>query len=168
MGGLRRTGFFSGAFAAAALAALGGCRGEPPVTQPIAFNHAVHMTKDTECTTCHEHVESSAYATLPSNDVCMGCHEDPNGKDPEEPKVRTLAAKGPIPWVQVNRLVGHVYFSHAEHVTQGKLECKQCHGDMAKAARPVTESQIKGLTMSACMRCHAEHQVRDDCLTCHK
>ncbi len=150
-----------------AAATLVACRPEP-VAQPIAFDHALHMAKDTECTTCHEHVDSSPYATLPSNDVCMNCHDEPNGKSPEEPKVRELAAKGPIPWVQVNRLPGHVYFSHAAHVTRGKLDCKQCHGDMAKASAPVTRSQIAALTMSACRQCHLDRGVRNDCLTCHK
>ena len=78
--------------AANLLAALSACRSEPaPVVQPIAFDHALHMKKDMECATCHEHADTSIYATLPSNDVCMGCHDEPNGKNPEEPKVRELA-----------------------------------------------------------------------------
>jgi hypothetical protein len=155
--------------AANLLAGLSACRSEPaPVVQPIAFDHALHMKKDMECATCHEHADTSIYATLPSNDVCMGCHDEPNGKNPEEPKVRELAAKGPIPWVQVNHLAGNVYFSHAAHVTLGKMECKVCHGDMAQRSRPVDEPQIAWLTMGACEKCHEERHARNECLTCHK
>ena len=157
--------------AATALCAAGaaGCAPTPPpATQPIAFSHQIHMAKDMDCSTCHEHADTSDYATLPSNGVCLDCHQDPVGKNPEEPKVRLLAAKGPIPWVQVNRLPGHVYFSHRAHVTWGKVECQHCHGDMAKASQPVTQTQIASLDMNACMRCHQKDHAHDDCLTCHK
>jgi hypothetical protein len=153
------------------MAAIGGlARAElgGNAVQPIAFSHKVHMEQQMDCATCHEHVERSPKATLPSNDICLGCHEDPRGKNPEEPKVRELAAQGPIPWVRVNRLPGHVYFSHRAHVTWGKLDCTQCHGNMAEATAPVTQSQIGHLTMSTCIGCHKERQVRTDCVTCHK
>jgi menaquinone reductase, multiheme cytochrome c subunit len=167
MGGLRCGG--AGAFAIlGVLGAVGCSSGNAPVKQPIAFNHAIHMTKDTECISCHSNVETSPYATLPSNDVCMGCHDQPSGKSPEEPKVRELNAKGPIPWIQVNREPGHVYFSHQAHVTWGKLKCEECHGDMAKQTEPVTTSQVQNLTMSVCMDCHRKMHARNDCLICHK
>jgi len=35
---------------------------------------------------------------------------------------------GPIPWVRIHNLPDHVYFSHKQHVTVGKLECKDCLG----------------------------------------
>jgi len=43
--------------------------------------------------------------------------------------------QGPIEWIRVHNLPDHVYFSHAQHVTVGKLECQQCHG-------PVEEMDI--------------------------
>lgn len=137
--------------------------------QPIAFNHKLHMAQDMECTTCHEGADSAAHARLPGNDVCMGCHNDPLGKSAEEPRVRELAAKKrEIPWARMNRLVGHVYFSHRAHVKWGKIECEACHGDMRSATTPVRSSQIGRLTMSTCIACHRQMQARTDCLTCHK
>lgn len=138
-------------------------------TQPIQFSHKIHAEKDLECTSCHEGAETQSSATLPPMDTCMGCHGRAKGKNPEEPKVREFADKpGWIPWVQVNQLPGHVYFSHRAHVVWGKLDCKECHGDMAKADLPVTVSQIGSLSMRRCEGCHREKHASNDCVTCHK
>jgi c(7)-type cytochrome triheme protein len=91
-------------------------------------------------------------------------------KKPEEKRVRTeyWDAGREMAWVRVNRLPGTVYFSHAAHVAYGKMDCRECHGDMAQAAEPVTSSQIEGLDMGRCMACHRERSVGADCFTCHK
>src|ERR1035437_1156296 len=83
----------------AAIAALAFVPGKDKVSQPIAFSHKIHVAKDIDCSYCHEHVENSPKATLPSKQVCLGCHQKALGQNPEEPKVRALAAQGPIPWV---------------------------------------------------------------------
>lgn len=91
-------------------------------------------------------------------------------KKPEEARVRKeyWDAGKEMVWTRVNRLTGNVYFSHAAHVKYGKLDCKECHGDMAQATAPVSHSQIESLTMSRCMGCHIERSVGHDCFTCHK
>ncbi len=154
------------AFVALGSVACARARGE--VAQPIKFNHQIHVSKEIECDTCHEHAEESLYAGIPRNDVCLGCHTSQLGKDPEEGRFLALAARGPIPWIRVNRLPGHVYFSHQAHVAFGDMDCKGCHGDMAQRTAPVGRSQIENLTMSACIACHEQKHARSDCLTCHK
>lgn len=142
----------------------------PKSSQPIRFSHRVHMhLGDIECTTCHVSADRGPYATIPTSSTCIGCHGEQRSKDPEEGKVRAFAAAGQgIPWIQMNRLPGHVYFDHRAHVRWGKLQCAECHGDMASAEEPVTKSQIGSLKMKRCVGCHVERHVRADCTTCHK
>jgi menaquinone reductase, multiheme cytochrome c subunit len=138
------------------------------VRQPIAFDHARHA-KDLTCLDCHKAAESTPYASLPKNATCRLCHEEAKGDSAEEKHVREYLEKNQeIPWIRVNRLPGHVYFSHAMHVKLGKLDCSECHGNMAQATEPVTASQIDRLTMRRCMECHAERGATNDCLACHK
>jgi hypothetical protein len=143
-----------------------------PVVQPLSFNHKRHSEADVglSCKDCHKKAYDSPYATLPKWTVCKQCHEDVKGSSAEEAKLRDvyIKEKKEIPWIQVNRVVGHVYFSHAAHVKYGKMDCSECHGDMKSATEPVTVSQIGNLTMSACMKCHEERKASNDCLTCHK
>lgn len=140
-----------------------------PVVQPIAFNHKRHMEEDMSCTDCHKTVDKSPYAGFPTVEACMLCHAEAKGEHPDEPKVREYAEAGKeIPWVQVNRMEGHVYFYHAAHVNYAKMDCKECHGDMKERTEPVTSSQVSHLTMNQCMSCHAEKHVSNDCLKCHK
>ena len=91
------------------------------------------------------------------------------GTHPDEPRLRAFAAReGAIPWVQVNRLPGHVFFSHAAHVADAGLACADCHGDLARATDPVARPQIGHLSMERCEACHQESGARLDCLTCHQ
>lgn len=141
----------------------------PEVVQPIAFDHARHAQEELACLQCHENAETSPHASLPRISACMLCHNEAKGEHPDEPRIREYAEKKePIPWRQVNRLPGHVYFSHAMHVKLGKMDCAECHGDMAKLDKPPASSQIDHLTMSRCMECHAERGATNDCLACHK
>lgn len=167
---LRRVGWL----AAAAVLLAGGAAlaAFPPdsrAVQPIQFDHKLHVSQDMTCDTCHEQVEKGARATLPSVDDCMGCHADAQGSSPEEPKVRRYADEGEqIPWVRVNRMPGHVYFPHRNHVKLAKLDCAVCHGDMKNASSPPPRSQVAGLSMRKCMRCHTERGVSNDCIGCHE
>ncbi len=167
--GVRQWELFS-AWCGLALLSLVSCdsRAEAAV-QPMAFSHAVHAEQDTTCVDCHIGSEEGQYATIPTLNTCLLCHEEPQGEDVNEPLVREYAERDePIPWVQVNRVVGHVYFSHAPHVVRGELDCKVCHGEMTTIDEPVTESQIDWMTMDACMDCHTKEKVSNDCLLCHK
>ncbi len=59
--------------------------------------------------------------------------------------------QGPIEWVRVHNLPDHVYFSHEQHVTAGKLECQTCHGTVEEME--VLE-QHAPLSMGWCINCH--------------
>ena len=135
----------------------------------MGFSHAVHHEQDTACVDCHVGSEEGPYATIPGLKTCLLCHEEAQGEEPDEALIREYAERDePIPWLQANHVVGHVYFSHAPHVVAGEMDCAECHGDMTTLDEPVRQSQIEGLTMGACMGCHEERQVSNDCLLCHK
>ena len=64
--------------------------------------------------------------------------------------------QGPIEWIRIHNLPDHVYFSHAQHVTVGKLECQQCHG---KVEEMETVRQYSTLSMGWCVNCHRQTEV---------
>lgn len=139
------------------------------VAQPMAFSHAKHHEEEISCTECHIRAEEGQYATTPRIATCMLCHDEPKGESGKDQQVRDFAERGEeIPWVRVNRVEGHVYFSHAVHMVGGAMECADCHGDMTTIDEPVTSSQVDWLTMGACMDCHEQRGATNDCLACHK
>ena len=139
-----------------------------PAEQPIEYNHAIHVESGLECTDCHTGAQDQERATLPSLDACLLCHSEPLRESPEEEKIRTLAAAGlEVPWVQLTRVPSHVYFSHRRHVALGELECSQCHGPMETLSRP-PERPFRRLDMDACMECHQQRSIRNDCNDCHR
>ena len=155
----------------------------PGLEQPLPFNHALHAEQDLACVDCHQGVERGRYATLPSLAACQLCHEAEDLEPAEEPGVedeehakrqadlgiaRYAEELGYIPWVVVNRTVGHVYFSHEAHVVYGELACAECHGDVAARTEPVRSPDIGHLTMERCMECHSERGAANSCLVCHQ
>ncbi len=144
--------------------------GRAEVKQPLAFDHQAHIkAEELECTDCHRFAAKGVHASLPKMKDCADCHSQPQGKNPDEPKVREYEEEGrEIQWVTVNKLPGHVYFSHRAHVGFAEMKCWDCHQDMRKVSKPVTKSDIGYLTMSKCMECHKEKNVKQDCATCHK
>ncbi len=157
--------------------------------QPIKYSHELHAgTLGIDCKYCHNSVEKSKTAGIPTVNVCMNCHKgvsegkvygtteiqkiyDAAGFDPN-----TLEYSGetePIRWTKVHNLPDHVYFNHSQHVKVGGLDCKQCHGDMTKetVARVMTtedlnaieENKIKftrpTLTMGWCIECHGKKEI---------
>lgn len=156
---------------AAGLGALGGCHPEPaPVEQPMTFNHAVHAEQDLTCLDCHNQADKGRHAATLTIDGCMKCHAE--AKDDENPAIQTIrdlrARDQEIPWRWVNRLPGHVYFSHEAHVKYGEMSCQDCHGKVETTTEAFTASQIDHLTMSACIACHEERSVDTDCAACHQ
>lgn len=160
--------------------------------QPIKmFSHKLHAGCDEiSCQYCHNTVEKSRTAGIPTVNVCMNCHKSIEGHTEEGKKdilkIREHAGYdtdqfsyvnegAPIVWNKVHVLPDHVYFSHQQHVKVGGIDCKQCHGDMTKetVARivPVEElNKIEGnvkltrptLTMGWCLECHRETGVNLD------
>ncbi len=141
-----------------------------PIKQPVEFNHKIHIdSEQMECTDCHRYANKASHATLPKIADCKDCHSQPQGKSPEEAKVKQYLKEGKeIPWIVVNRLPGHVYFSHQAHVNYAEMKCWDCHTDMRKETHPIARSDISYLSMGKCMECHKEKGVGLDCLKCHK
>ncbi len=66
---------------------------------------------------------------------------------------------GPIPWVRIHNLPDHAYFSHAQHVSIGEVECQTCHGPVEKMDLVY---QYSPLSMGWCINCHRETEVKFD------
>ncbi len=144
-------------------------RGNPDAgVQPIAFNHAKHLASGLECGNCHAGAETSEHASLPPLETCMGCHETPLTKSPEEARLRAFAASGrEIAWRPVTTVPAHVYFSHRRHAALGKIACSVCHGAMEKLTAP-PRAPFHAITMDYCIQCHQKNQARTDCNDCHR
>jgi len=141
-----------------------------PVTyQPIKFNHKKHaIENEIECTFCHKGAKKGRYATFPSVNTCIECHEEALTQSKEEEKIRTFYKKNmEIPWQKILRLPEHVYFSHYRHTVLGNIECTECHGNMPERTSP-PDKPLKRLRMKDCINCHKKNKVTTDCNACHK
>src|SRR5262245_44409421 len=107
-----------------------------PVDQPVEFDHRHHvLDNEIDCQYCHRGAETSAYAGVPSTDVCMGCHAQVWNDSPLLEVVRrSYFSNRPIAWNRVHDLPDFVYFDHAVHVRRG-LACQRCHGPVQRMAR---------------------------------
>ncbi len=168
LGGLLSSGWY-------ALKDIGVYEGYHP-EQPILFSHKIHAGDNAiDCQYCHSGVERSKTAGIPSVNVCMNCHKGistgPNigsvegkdeiakiyaaaGWDPEKGEYNKPAR--PIEWVKVHNLQDFVFFSHQQHVTVGKQDCANCHGDVKSMT---TVQQVQPLTMGWCIDCHRKTEV---------
>jgi len=136
--------------------------------QPIAFNHAKHVSSGMECADCHTGVKSSAHATLPDLGTCMTCHSEPLGNSAEEARLRRIAAEGgSLRWSQLLRLPPDIYFSHRRHVPVAGLDCASCHGRMETAEAPPTRAFWKA-RMQQCLDCHNRSGAGIGCNDCHR
>ena len=158
-----------------AVATAGGLvvTGRSAVDEAVAdMNHAVHIARDLECVDCHTGVETHAAAGVPAIAICAECHDDPeysmvrseNGKH-----ILAHVLKGEEPWwPSVHALPDHVVFSHRRHVAIGKIDCKECHGNMESATTLPVEPVRGILTMDGCMECHERSGASLHCAACHK
>ncbi|MES2763230.1 MAG: c-type cytochrome, partial [Bacteroidota bacterium] len=140
--------------------------------QPIKFSHKLHAgDNEIACQYCHNSVEKSKHAGIPTVNVCMNCHKGiqsgPEFKEKEISKIYAAAGfnaktgvydapQNPIKWIKVHTLPDHVFFSHQQHVVVGKQECASCHGDVKKMT---TIEQKSPLTMKWCVECHRKTEV---------
>ncbi len=138
------------------------------VTQPVAFNHNLHVEEvGAECADCHRWALSGVRATIPNVEVCVDCHEEVQGESAEEAQVVEYVTTGqPIPWQKVYRVPAHVYFSHRRHTAIAGLECEVCHGQVGERTEPVTRPHRRP-TMNDCMECHDQSGASNDCIHCH-
>ena len=139
-------------------------RGYAP-EQPIKYSHKLHAGKlGIECQYCHSGVAKSPYATLPSVELCMGCHATVKTDSPEIKKLaKHFKEKKPIEWVPVNNLPEHAQFNHKRHVKAG-VSCQNCHGLVQEME--VVE-KVSSLKMGWCVSCHRDNGASIDCAVCH-
>ena len=141
------------------------------VTQPIAFNHKKHRDNNVPCIVCHRFYKEEKRAGIPPVNVCITCHEDVIYPTPEKIKIQNYFSQHKaIPWQQVYKVPGHVFFSHRLHVNRGNLACKSCHGEVGQLEQPVIK-QLIPLKMKYCIDCHKTVETIDnpyECIRCHR
>ncbi|MET0464214.1 MAG: c-type cytochrome [Chitinophagaceae bacterium] len=154
--------------------------------QPIFFSHKVHAgINQINCLYCHGNAWESKSAAIPSTNVCMNCHKAIQAyeKGPElfdgetkidgtaeiaklykyagfDPKNATTwdpSKAKPIEWNKVHNLPDHVFFSHAQHVKAGNVQCQTCHGEVTSMN---TIQQFSELSMGWCVNCHRQTKVQ--------
>jgi hypothetical protein len=131
--------------------------------QPIKFSHMVHVTDNQiDCNYCHHTVTHSKTAGFPETELCMNCHiivrEGTNSGRYEINKLVQAHETGEhIEWIRVHNLQDHAFFSHAQHVTVGGLDCQECHGPVEETHRV---SQVSDLSMGWCINCHRDTEVQ--------
>lgn len=130
--------------------------------QPVKFSHKVHAGQNgTDCIYCHSSAPSSKSAGIPPVNVCMNCHLlVRNGSRSGTYEIgKVLAAFDsikPIKWIKVYNLPDHVFFSHAQHVSAGGINCRSCHGNVSDMD---VIKQIPDLSMGWCINCHRNTKV---------
>lgn len=140
---------------------LGRSQGYEP-NQPIKFSHKVHaQDNQIDCMYCHHTVTQSKSANIPSTNLCMNCHVvvregSHSGKFEISKLVEAHEAGKSVEWIRIHKLPDHVFFSHAQHVGAGNLDCAQCHGQVEEMHRV---RQVNDLSMGWCLECHRETKV---------
>jgi cytochrome c2 len=153
--------------------------------QPIFYSHKVHAgVNQINCLYCHGGAMEGKHANIPSVNVCMNCHmtiseysgsagklyredgTEVNGTAEIQkiyaaagwdPAKRTYSGEGKeIQWTKIHNLPDHVFFSHAQHVNAGKVQCQTCHGEITKMDEV---HQFADLSMGWCVNCHRTTKV---------
>jgi hypothetical protein len=154
--------------------------------QPIFYSHKVHAgINQINCLYCHGSAWDSKTAGVPSVNICMNCHKavteytkgpklfteeqvEVNGTaeiaklfkaagfDPAKPNAWDPSKAKPLEWVKIHNLPDHVFFSHAQHVRAGKVQCQTCHGEITAMDEV---KQFSELSMGWCVNCHRETKV---------
>jgi len=138
----------------------------PPPEQPIPYSHKTHLAQGLKCVDCHETAESDDHATLPATSTCMGCHSNVKTDSPHIQKLKEWDDKNEtVPWRRVYRLPEFVYFSHKQHVTDAKVGCETCHGNVPQME---VMQKVRDISMAACIECHKSKSAPVNCDTCHE
>ncbi len=131
--------------------------GYAPV-QPVPYSHALHVGQlGLDCRYCHNNVDKSGFANLPTAQTCMNCHNQVKPDSPLLAPVRHSYETGePVPWVQIHSLPDFAYFNHAVHVNRG-VSCVECHG---KINEMEVVEHAQSLSMGFCLDCHRAPESR--------
>jgi Cytochrome c7 and related cytochrome c/Class III cytochrome C family len=121
-------------------------------SQPVQFSHKHHVSDDgIDCRYCHNSVEESSFAGIPSTKICMNCHTQIWPESPILEPVRESFRTGKsLEWTRVHNLPGFAYFDHSIHVHKG-IGCVTCHGRVDQMPLMWRENT---LYMEWCLECH--------------
>lgn len=122
--------------------------------QPVQFSHKHHVGDDgIDCRYCHQTVETTASAGMPSTQTCMNCHSQIWNDSPYlEPVKKSFRENTPIEWERVHDLPEFAYFDHSIHVAKG-VGCSTCHGQIDNMPAVFQENTLQ---MEWCLACHRE------------
>ena len=122
--------------------------------QPVPFSHDHHVGGlGIDCRYCHTTVETSAYAGMPSTEICMGCHSQVWKDSPLLAPVRESYRTGqPLAWTRVHDVPDFVYFDHSIHIAKG-IGCESCHG---RVDRMPLMRKAATMHMEWCLECHLD------------
>jgi hypothetical protein len=128
--------------------------------QPVQFSHKHHVGDDgIDCRYCHQTVETTASAGMPSTQTCMNCHSQLFADQPYlEPVRASFRDNKPIEWQRVHDLPEFTYFNHSIHVAKG-VGCSTCHGQIDNMPAVFQQNSLQ---MEWCINCHRapEHFIR--------
>lgn len=131
-------------------------------SQPIKFSHAVHAGQnETACIYCHSSAPYSKVAGIPPENVCLNCHlivrnGTRSGAFEISKVISAYENHKPIAWIKVHNLPDHVFFSHAQHVSAGGVDCAECHGNVKEMN---VIKQVSDLSMGWCINCHRTRKL---------
>lgn len=119
--------------------------------QPINFNHVLHNEMvDEGCQSCHFFREDGTFAGVPKTAQCAECHEEVQGESPDEEKFveEYVWKEREVPWLIYSKQPDCVFFSHAAHVINAKMDCVTCHGHIGESEtlRTYEENRITGVS----------------------
>lgn len=120
--------------------------------QPVQFSHKHHVGDDgIDCRYCHQTVETTGSAGMPSTQTCMNCHSQLFADQPYlEPVRASFRDNKPIEWERVHDLPEYTYFNHSIHIAKG-VGCSTCHGEIDNMPAVYQNSSLQ---MEWCIACH--------------
>jgi len=178
-----------GFFVAKGAIGLGRQKGYSPTQPIYFSHKVHAGINQINCLYCHGGAWESKHAGIPTLNICMNCHKviseytgtykikDEDGNEinatGEIKKLREQYAKftgrpadqwDPTnavspQWIKIHNLPDHVFFSHAQHIRVGKVQCQTCHGNIQTMDKVQQQSE---LSMGWCINCHRQTKVNFD------
>lgn len=141
-------------------------RAERGPQQPIPFNHRWHVDQiGMDCAYCHGQTgEIGAVVTMPSTELCMGCHQWVGRNLAPIGELRAAWENDEtIAWERVYKVPEFVQFNHRAHL-RNEIACEECHGPVEQMDRVY---KFSDLSMGWCLQCHRGDPEPTDVATNH-
>ncbi|NEQ70191.1 MAG: cytochrome c3 family protein [Symploca sp. SIO2D2] len=121
-------------------------------TQPVPYDHKFHVGElGLDCRYCHNNVDKSGHANVPSSSTCMNCHSLIKTESELLEPIRASYESGEaVPWVRIHQTPDYVFFDHSVHVNRG-ISCVECHGRVDEME---VVKHAESHSMAFCLDCH--------------